>query len=255
MKNRIYIALICAFSILLAVSSGFLIKHYIDSEKQSELYDNLIETIEKTDTEKDKMTYSQDKSFLSDYQDLYLQNNDMVGWIKIEDTKINYPVMQSKDNPNFYLKHGFDKAYTDYGCPYIQENCDVDIPSDNLIIYGHNMKDSSMFSGLMNYTDKSFWESHKTISFDTLTEKCDYEIIAAFKTEVYTDSPESFKYYQFINADTGDEFNAYITKCKELALYDTGVTAEYGDKLITLSTCEYSRNNGRMVVVAKKIAE
>lgn len=236
MKNRIYIALICAFSILLAVSSSFLIKHYIDSEKQSELYDNLIETIEKTDTEKDTMTYSQDKSFLSDYQALYLQNNDMVGWIKIEDTKINYPVMQSKDNPNFYLKHGFDKAYTDYGCPYIQENCDVDIPSDNLIIYGHNMKDGSMFSGLMKYTDKSFWESHKTISFDTLTEKCDYEIIAAFKTVVYTDSPESFKYYQFINADTGDEFNAYITKCKELALYDTGVTAEYGDKLITLST-------------------
>lgn len=255
MKNKIYIALICAFSILLAVSSGFLIKHYIDSEKQSELYDNLIETIEKTDTEKDTMTYSQDKSFLSDYQDLYLQNNDMVGWIKIEDTKINYPVMQSKDNPNFYLKRGFDKAYTDYGCPYIQENCDVDIPSDNLIIYGHNMKDGSMFSGLMKYTDKSFWESHKTISFDTLTEKCDYEIIAAFKTVVYTDSPESFKYYQFINADTGDEFNAYTTKCKELALYDTGVTAEYGDKLITLSTCEYSRNNGRMVVVAKKIAE
>lgn len=255
MKNKIYIALICAFSILFAVSSGFLIKHYIDSEKQSELYDNLIETIEKTDTEKDTMTYSQDKSFLSDYQDLYLQNNDMVGWIKIEDTKINYPVMQSKDNPNFYLKHGFDKAYTDYGCPYVQENCYVDIPSDNLIIYGHNMKDSSMFSGLMKYTDKSFWESHKTIRFDTLTEKCDYEIIAAFKTVVYTDSPESFKYYQFINADTADEFNAYINKCKELALYDTGVTAEYGDKLITLSTCEYSRNNGRMVVVAKKIDE
>lgn len=255
MKNKIYIALICTFSILLAVSSGFLIKHYIDSEKQSELYDNLIETVEKTDTEKDTMTYSQDKSFLSDYQDLYLQNNDMVGWIKIEDTKINYPVMQSKDNPNFYLKHGFDKAYTDYGCPYIQENCDVDIPSDNLIIYGHNMKDSSMFSELMKYTDKDFYESHKTIRFDTLTEKCNYEIIAAFKTVAYTDSSESFKYYRFVNADSMDEFNAYINKCKELALYDTGVTAEYGDKLITLSTCEYSRSNGRMVVVAKKIAE
>lgn len=255
MKNKIYIALICAFSILLAVSSGFLIKHHIDSEKQSELYDNLIETVEKTDTEKDTMTYSQDKSFLSNYQDLYLQNNDMVGWIKIEDTKINYPVMQSKDNPNFYLKHSFDKAYTDYGCPYIQENCDVDIPSDNLIIYGHNMKDGSMFSGLMKYTDKDFYESHKTIRFDTLTEKCNYEIIAAFKTVVYADSSESFKYYQFVNADSVDEFNAYINKCKELALYDTGVTAEYGDKLITLSTCEYSRNNGRMVVVAKKIAE
>ena len=255
MNKKMYIAVICTFSLLLTVSSGFLIKHYIDSEKQAEMYDNLIETVEKIDTEKDTMTYSQDKSFLSDYQDLYLQNNDMVGWIKIEDTKINYPVMQSKDNPNFYLKHGFDKAYTDYGCPYVQENCDVDIPSDNLIIYGHNMKDSSMFSRLMKYTDKSFWESHKIIRFDTLTEKCDYEVIAAFKTVVYTDSPESFKYYQFVNADTADEFNAYIAKCKELALYDTGVTAEYGDKLITLSTCEYSRNNGRMVVVAKKIAE
>ena len=78
------------------------------------------------------MIYSQDKSFLSDYQDLYLQNNDMVGWIKVEDTKINYPVMQSKDNPNFYLKHGFDKAYTDYGCPYVQENYDMELPSDNI---------------------------------------------------------------------------------------------------------------------------
>lgn len=255
MKNKIYIALICAFSILLAVSSGFLIKHYIDSEKQSELYDNLIETIEKTDTEKDTMTYSQDKSFLSDYQDLYLQNNDMVGWIKIEDTKINYPVMQSKDNPNFYLRHGFDKGYTVYGCPYVQENCDVDTPSDNLVIYGHHMNDNSMFAGLMKYADKSFWEKHKTIQFDTLTEKGKYEVVAAFKTEVYTNSPNSFRYYDFVNADTADDFNAYIAKCKELAIYDTGVNAEYGDKLITLSTCEYSRNNGRMVVVAKKVAE
>lgn len=255
MKNRIYIALICAFSILLAVSSGFLIKHYIDSEKQSELYDNLIETIEKTDTEKDTMTYSQDKSFLSDYQDLYLQNNDMVGWIKIEDTKINYPVMQSKDNPNFYLRHGFDKGYTVYGCPYVQENCDVDAPSDNLVVYGHHMNDNSMFAGLMKYANKSFWEKHKTIQFDTLTEKGKYEVVAVYKTVVYTDSPNSFRYYDFVNADTEDDFNAYIAKCKELALYDTGITAEYGDKLITLSTCEYSRNNGRMVVMAKKVAE
>lgn len=79
--------------------------------------------------------------------------------------------------------------------------------------------------------------------------------MAAFKTEVYTDSPNSFRYYDFVNADTEDDFNAYIAKCKELALYDTRITAENGDKLITLSTCEYSRNNGRMVVVAKKVTE
>ena len=131
----------------------------------------------------------------------------------------------------------------------------MDAPSDNLVIYGHHMNDKSMFAGLMKYADKSFWKKHNTIQFDTLTEKGKYEVVAAFKTEVYTDSPNSFRYYDFVNAETADDFNAYIAKCKELAIYDTGVNVEYGDKLITLSTCEYSRNNGRMVVVAKKAAE
>ena len=112
-----------------------------------------------------------------------------------------------------------------------------------------------MFGGLMKYADKSFWEKHKTIAFDTLTQQQNYEVIAVFKTVVYTDSPESFKYYRFVNAQTPDEFTAYVDKCKELSLYDTGITAEYGDKLITLSTCEYSRTNGRLVVVAKLITE
>ena len=127
MKNKIYIAIICAFSIVFAVSSGFLIKHYYDSAKQAEMYDNLIEVVEtEPEDTQEPMNYSKEKTFIPEYQELYLQNNDMVGWIKIEDTKINYPVMQSKDNPNFYLKHGFDKAYTDYGCPYVQENCDME---------------------------------------------------------------------------------------------------------------------------------
>lgn len=140
MKNKIYIAIICAFSIVFAVSSGFLIKHYCDSAKQAEMYDNLIEVVETEPEETTElMNYSEEKTFIPEYQELYLQNNDMVGWIKVEDTKINYPVMQSKDNPNFYLKHGFDKAYTDYGCPYVQENCDMELPSDNIIIYGHHM--------------------------------------------------------------------------------------------------------------------
>ena len=142
-----------------------------------------------------------------------------------------------------------------YGCPYIQENCDVEKPSDNLIIYGHNMNNGSMFAGLMKFKDKSFWEKHKTISFDTLTDHYDYEVVAVFKTFVYSNSPESFKYYQFSDAETKSDFDEYIRKCKELALYDTGVTAEYGDKLISLSTCEYSRTNGRLVVVAKRVVK
>ena len=117
------------------------------------------------------------------------------------------------------------------------------------------MNDGSMFTGLMKYRNKSFWEGHKTITFDTLTDRHQYEVIAVFKTVVYTDSSDSFKYYEFTDAENASEFDAYVAKCKELSLYDTGVSAEYCDKRISLSTCEYSRNNGRLVVVAKKISE
>ncbi|MCB6490513.1 class B sortase [Dorea sp. 210702-DFI.3.17] len=119
--------------------------------------------------------------------------------------------------------------------------------------YASYMNDGSMFTGLMKYRNKSFWEGHKTITFDTLTDRHRYEVIAVFKTVVYTDSSDSFKYYEFTDAENAAEFDAYVVKCKELSLYDTGVSAEYGDKLISLSTCEYSRNNGRLVVVAKRV--
>ena len=256
MNKKIYNAIICAFSVVFVVSAGFLIKYYYGSAKQAEIYDNLIEIVEmQTASTQETMPHSEEKTFIPEYQAIYRQNNDMVGWIKVPDTKINYPVMQSKDSPNFYLKHDFDKAYSDYGCPYIQENCDLEQPSDNIILYGHHMKDGSMFAGLMNYQDKGFWEKHKTVSFDTLTDRQTYEVIAVFKTTANTDSPDSFRYDQFVNAETPGAFTAFVEKCKELSLYDTGVTAETGDKLLTLSTCEYSRANGRLVVVAKLVPE
>ena len=118
-----------------------------------------------------------------------------------------------------------------------------------------SMNNGSMFADFEKFKDEDFWRGHKTIAFNTLTEKNEYEILAVFKTVVYTDSPEAFKYYRFTDAQSPEEFDAYIEKCKGLSLYDTGVSAEYGDKLITLSTCEYSRTNGRIVVVAKKVTE
>ena len=158
--------------------------------------------------------------------------------------------MQTIDNPNYYLKHSFEKQYSDYGVPYVQENCDLGL-SDNCVIYGHHMNNGSMFADLCKYTDEDFYREHKTIRFDTLSGFGEYEVIVAFKTVAY--SEQGFKYYHFVNAGSAGDFNTYIAKCKELALYDTGVSAEYGDKLITLSTCEYSRQNGRMVVVAKQV--
>ena len=254
MNRKIYIIISVVLAAVLAVSTFFIIRNKMDSAKQNEVYDNLAEIVEDDQPEENEgITYSEDKDYLAEYYELYQQNNDMVGWIKVDDTNINYPVMQSIDEPNFYLKHKFDKTYSAYGCPYVQENCDVQKPSDNIIIYGHHMNDGSMFTGLMKFTDKSFWENHKTITFDTLTDRNQYEVIAVFKTVVYTNSEDSFKYYEFTDAENAEEFDEYVAKCKELSLYDTGVTAEYGDKLISLSTCEYSHNNGRLVVVAKRV--
>lgn len=256
MKKKICIILIAVFVALLGTSTYFIYDYYHQASEQSELYDSLAEAVEQTqnsDEPVEEISYSEEKTLLPEYAELFLQNMDMVGWIQVEDTNINYPVMHTPDNPDFYLKHGFDKGYTDYGCPYVQENCDVQEPSDNVIIYGHHMKNGSMFCDLEKFKSEDFYKEHKTISFNTLTDKCEYEIVAVFKTFVYSDSPESFKYYRFVNAETSEQFDEYIAKCKELSLYDTGVSAEYRDKLITLSTCEYSRTNGRLVVVAKRV--
>jgi len=184
------------------------------------------------------------------YAAVYEQNSDFVGWISIDGTNINYPVMQTIDNPNYYLKHSFEKKYSNYGVPYVQENCALGI-SDNTVIYGHHMNDGSMFSDLCKYESEDFYREHKTIHFDTLSGFGEYEIVAVFKTVAY--SEQGFKYYHFVNAEDKAAFDEFLAGCNALRLYDTGVSAEYGDKLITLSTCEYSRTNGRMVVVAKKI--
>ena len=184
------------------------------------------------------------------YAAIHEQNSDFVGWVSIDGTNINYPVMQTIDNPNFYLKRGFEKQYSNYGVPYVQENCALGI-SDNVVIYGHHMNNGSMFADLCKYEREDFYREHTTIHFDTLSSLGEYEIVAAFKTVAY--SEDGFKYYHFVNAEDENAFDAFISQCKALALYDTGVDAEYGDKLLTLSTCEYSRTNGRMVVVAKQI--
>lgn len=237
-----------------AAFCGFRIYHYYaEVDEQTETFEEIAEMVEQAPTDEtvpDDVPVSEGEDVLAKYQELYLQNEDMVGWISIDGTTINYPVMQTKDNPNYYLKHNFEKEYSDLGVPYIQENCDI-LTSDNLIIYGHHITGQRMFGVLENYKDKGFYEEHKTIQFDTLTEQAEYEIVAVFKTVAY--SAEGYRYYDFADAENEEEFDAYIEKCKELALYDTGVTAEYGDKLITLSTCEYSAPNGRLAVVAKKV--
>ena len=227
--------------------------HYAHQNEQTEAFEEIAQKVEQAqedESQAPEIPLTEEESILPEYGELFLQNPDMVGWIKVEGTRINYPVMQTPNEPNFYLKHNFEKEYSDLGTPYVQEDCDI-AASDNLVIYGHHIKGQKMFGALEEYKSQSFYEEHKTIQFDTLTKHNEYEVIAVFKTVAY--SSEGFRYYDFVNAENEDEFNAYVEKCRELALYDTGVTAEYGDRLITLSTCEYSAQNGRLVVVAKKV--
>lgn len=190
--------------------------------------------------------------FLPWYQELHDQNSDMVGWLQIENSKINYPVMQtSMDNANFYLYKDFDKNDSVRGSIYAAEICDVFEPSDNITLFGHNMKDGSMFAYLGNYYEKSAWENNPLIFFDTLTESHVYKIFAVFKTSG-TDNV-GFAYHQMADAKDEAEFNQFVATCKELAFYDTGITPVYGDKLLCLSTCEYTIDNGRFVVAAVRI--
>ena len=190
--------------------------------------------------------------FLPWYQELHDQNSDMVGWLQIENSKINYPVMQtSQDNANFYLYKDFDKKDSVRGSIYAAEICDVFEPSDNITLFGHNMKDGSMFAYLGNYYEKSAWENNPLIFFDTLTESHVYKIFAVFKTSG-TDNV-GFAYHLMADAKDEAEFNQFVATCKELAFYDTGITPVYGDKLLCLSTCEYTIDNGRFVVAAVRI--
>lgn len=190
---------------------------------------------------------------LPEYLPFYEQNNDMVGWIEVPGTKVNYPVMQTPGNKDYYLKRDFYHNWSEWGSIYAREVCDINEPSDNVVLYGHHMADGSMFAQLeTRYKRQSFWEEHQYLTFDTLYEHHTYQIIAVFRTSANVG--QGFSYHIFNEAANEEEFNEFIAEVKRLALYDTGLTAEYGDKLLTLSTCEYTLDNGRFVVVAKRIS-
>lgn len=240
------------FVVLFFVSVTVLCLQSIDEKKTTETFDGLLSSVQEDvpDQSEESKEMTAEPTAYDTYASVYEQNNDFVGWIHIDGTNVDYPVMQTIESPNYYLRRAFDKSYSYYGVPYMDEDCRLN-ESDNMVIYGHNMDNGSMFADLCKYKSEDFYSEHKIIHFDTLDGYGEYEIIAVFQTVAY--SQDGFMYHHFVDAENSKEFDEYVSACKELALYDTGVTAEYGDQLLTLSTCEYSRTNGRIVVVAKKI--
>ena len=190
---------------------------------------------------------------LVQYDGLWQQNNDLGGWLYIPDTVVDYPVMFTPDNWEYYLRKGFDKKYATSGCLFIGEGC---VPSANqVLIHGHRMNDGSMFAALLSYADETFGLDHSTIYYDTLTDEGTYQLLGAFYSRIYNVKETGvFRYYQYNNLTQPDIFDEFVSQVQAASLYDTGVDAVYGDKLLTLSTCSYHEKNGRFVVVAKRVA-
>lgn len=250
------VIIICLF--LIAHEYYLTIEHRNEQKKLKAIFESAENVISadmalhpKTDTLDD--ADSEKPPMYERLQKLYEENNDLAAWISIEGTDIDYPVMQCEDD-EYYLHHDFYGNEDKYGCLYIRNRANIN-DSDNFIIYGHNMQDGTMLGSLDSYKEESYYLEHPLISFYTLSDEYTYEIIAVFLSQVYNEDDDTFKYYEFYEADTKDEFNYFYKNIKKLSLYDTGISAELGDKLLTLSTCAYHVDDGRFVVVAKRITE
>lgn len=282
MNKKVYIALISVLAVAFVASAIYLGSYFIQGKKQAEKFNELSGVLEEARQQEESTAAEEtgenssdvnpefddelgpenkpkrnreeaEGGFLPGMKQLFERNDHLVGWIKIDGTQIDYPVMQTRvDNKDFYLDRDFDKEHSVRGCLYVREECDVYKPTDNVTIYGHNMKDGSMFAYLGEYYDKDVWKNNSLIFFDTLFESHVYKIFAVFKTSANIGA--GFSYHRMEDAASEEDFNEFISTCKNLSFYDTGITPVYGDKIICLSTCEYTLDNGRFVVAAVRIS-
>lgn len=231
---------------IIVASSYYILSNLLQEKKQQDEFEDIKEIV--IDTSEENQEEAEEKI---DLYNLYLMNNDVVGWIKLDNSNIDYPIMQ---NGEYYLRRNIYKEYSSYGTPFLADYCNINT-SDNLIIYGHHIKSGMMFADLDKYKSYDYYLNHKIFKLyklqGTETIEEEYKVIFCFKTTV---NKGGFKYYNFYNAISEADYNSFVENCRELSFYNTKEAVNYGDKLITLSTCEYSLNNGRMVVVAKKIS-
>ena len=235
---------ICA--ILFLVSLYKIFDYHYESYKSMSKNEELIELIYYEEFE---------YSFEDKYEDLLAKNSDMIGWISIEDTKLNYPVMQTKEEEEYYLRRNFEKNYEFRGTLFANIEANFFTKNDNVIIYGHNMDDGTMFRTLRKYLNKSFFEKHRFILFETISGAYTYEIIYVIKTVDNTEHPLYIDYSNFYNIKDEETFNEQMKRYNDASLYEVSKVPQFGDELLTLSTCEYSHENGRLIIIAKKINE
>ncbi len=241
---------------------GYFGIYYYSAGRTQTNYENLAQLKEnvgaQTGTLFHQIHYTEEEDIelevLEEYQTLYNKNKKLIGWLKIDDTNIDYPVMQTVNN-EYYLDHNFNQEYDKNGSLFLDKDCDVVHRNTNLIIYGHHMKSGKMFGSLDKYSSEAYAKKHPTIQFDTIYKKGTYEVMYVFRSRIYNEDEVVFKYYQFLDAASEKEFDSNMQEMEALSLYDTGVKASYGDELLTLSTCDHSETDGRFVVVARRVKE
>ena len=180
-----------------------------------------------------------------DLSQLFAMNDDFVGWLCIPETDINYPVMHTPDDPEKYLRRNFQGEYSESGVPFLDFRCSLN--SDNLIIYGHNMMNGTMFAALQGYVQEDFCMAHPVVEFQTADGCVEYRVFAVTWVKSNDD------WYKFVSADAAEDFNSAVDKVMGKALFSISSAPEYGSQILTLSTCYDSVHNGRLLVLAAKI--
>ena len=254
MKNFLYSLFMGLFGIAGLTSIAFLLMYAAQSIQQAHLYSDLA-AVRKQDTQQEIASQS---SVQPTSRNLYLENSDMVGWIQIEGTSIDYPVMQTPADPNYYLKHDFEKHYTDYGCPFMQADCDALCPSDNLIIYGHNMKDGTMFGRLAQYEKNlEYLKAHAFIDFSTLWHQERYVVFAVLDVSLDVGDDRFVEYFAHPTFKSDEEFERYIRRVELASLYAIPMDVKPTDALLTLSTCGTPRTDtdARFALLAERVEQ
>lgn len=247
--NKVTKIIFIFFIIIFICSIGYLTYYLYDKNKNNEDNKEILNNIE---IDKSKITEDTTERMLQ-LEELQKENEEIIGWLEIEGTNINYPVLQASDN-DYYLTHNYKKEKASTGSLFLDKNFDLINGSSNYLIYGHRDKSGLMFEDLIKYTKEDFYKEHTKVRFTTNKEDGIYEILSIFYSRVYYRSEQNvFRYYYFVNANNEQEYNDFVNNAKKVSLYDTGITASYGDQLLTLSTCEYSQEDGRFVVVARKV--
>ena len=242
------IFLILLLSALVAISGYKIYKEVTTQQKEIEKFDELQEIVEEipdnTETKNEAISTEEPVEIIEKSRNLaplFERNSDCIGWICIPETNINYPVMHTPSNPQRYLRKNFDKEYSNAGIPFLDGNNTLD--GDNLIIYGHNMRNGTMFSDLTQYRNEDYCIEHPVIEFETARGLKLYTVFAV----VYVKNEDSW--YDFYAADDETDYKNKIDEIKRRALYDTGITPEYGQQLLTLSTCYGATKNDRIIVI------